>query len=135
LARPGTNHTYGIALGADGQPIWRDARNDPNIQSGRIGPGDGAPGLRRSDRERWHQIKPAVEHVEGHVAALMRRGDGPREAWLIVTRAPCEQVPYGCDRILPDILPFGRTIHIYVAQPDGPPRYWNSYTGNGRGVA
>jgi hypothetical protein len=75
-----------------------------------------------------------VEHVEGHVAAVMRGPDGPREVWLVVTRAPCEYVPFGCDRILGDILPAGSRLHVYVAQPDGPPRPWKTYTGNGRAV-
>jgi len=105
---PGTHHTYGIALDQAGHPIWTDANGDPNIQSGRVGPGAGAPGLRRDAPVRWHQTKSAIEHVEGHVAAVMRRPDAPRRVSLLLTRPPCPERPYGCRHMLLALLPRGR---------------------------
>jgi len=132
---PGTNHTYGIALDQAGSPIWTDANGDPNIQSGRIGPGAGAPGLRRDAETRWHQIKSAVEHVEGHIAAVMRRPGGPRHVSLLLTQPPCPQEPYGCKHILPALLPAGAMVDVYVAdRAGGSPKFYGSYTGTGEGV-
>jgi hypothetical protein len=131
---PGTNHTYGIALGADGQPIWRDTAGNPNIQSGRIGPGQGAPGLRREADTLWHQLKSATEHVEGHVAALMRRQDGPRAVSLALTQPPCSRRPYGCEYVVRSLLPRGSRLTVYVADRHGTPRYHGTFIGTGEGV-
>ncbi|MEN3612418.1 DddA-like double-stranded DNA deaminase toxin [Plantactinospora sp. ZYX-F-223] len=122
---PSGSKTAGILATADGKtrskPIW----------SGVQGPGANAPGLRRDDKtNQWHRLKSAVEHVEGHVAAIMRRGTGPKDAVLVVSQPPCPG-PYGCATILPALLPAGSRLAVYVVGTDGRTRYWKTYTGTG----
>jgi hypothetical protein len=78
-------------------------------------------------------MKSAVEHVEGHAAAVMRRPDGPDDAVLVVTRPPCPG-PLGCHTVLPAILPAGNRMTVYVVGGDGVTRHWATYTGTGEGT-
>jgi hypothetical protein len=135
--QPGTEHTFGIAMRPDGEPIWRDSGGDPNLMSGTQGPGKGGPGL-RTDHPfiSWHLMQTARQHVEGHTAALMRRPGGPAHVTLLVTQEPCEDWPNGCDRVLDAIIPLGSRLDVYVVDsPGAQPRYWDTYHGNGEGVA
>jgi hypothetical protein len=83
------------------------------------------------------QLVSVTDHVEGHVAALMRRPGTPRTSVLVVNNAPCAQIPFGCDRILPGILPAGSSLTIYVADPTavGGARFHRTYHGNGKAIA
>jgi len=55
-----------------------------------------------------------TDHVEGHVAARMRADDGPREVTLVINKAeaPCDDRPFGCDRLLPHIIPNGSRLTV-----------------------
>lgn len=88
--------------------------------------------LRTEDRPWDTKGNVALTHVEGHVAALMRKLGGPRKVSLVVTRDPCEG-PYGCDERLPDILPIGSMLAVYVRE-GGSLRYFKTYEGNGEAV-
>lgn len=74
-----------------------------------------------------------TDHVEGHVASEMRRPEGPKAVTLVINNEPCKARPFGCHWLLPDILPAGARLTVYVVGPDGP-RYHNTYVGTGRGV-
>ncbi|MFC6022806.1 DddA-like double-stranded DNA deaminase toxin [Plantactinospora solaniradicis] len=119
--------TVGMLATSDGavrsKPVW----------SGEEGPAAGAPGLRRDSPRRWHQNAAATQHVEGHVAAIMRRPEGPRHAVLVVSKRPCPG-ELGCHRLLPELLPKGATLTVYVAGKDASPRLWKTYLGTGEGV-
>lgn len=122
--------TTGIAFDRAGrrltaEPIW----------SGEDGPAAGAPGLRRDDPVYpWHQLNAALTHVEGHVAALMRAPDGPREVVLVLNNPPCTK-RMGCHRLLPGMIPEGSQVHVYLARPAGSAQFLRTYTGHGRGVS
>lgn len=119
--------TVGVLATVDGttrsRPIW----------SGEDGPAAGAPGLRRDSPRRWHQNAAATQHVEGHAAAIMRRPDGPRHAVLVVSKRPCPG-ELGCHRLLPELLPAGATLTVYMAGKDDTLRMWKTYLGTGKGV-
>ncbi|GAA3759537.1 hypothetical protein GCM10022225_51230 [Plantactinospora mayteni] len=114
-------------------PAQAGTRSKP-IWSGEDGPGQGAPGLRRDSPLRWHQMASATQHVEGHVAAVLRRPNAPKHAVLVVSAPPCGG-PKGCHRRLAEMLPEGTTLGVYVAGDDGTTTWWADYHGNGRGVA
>ncbi|MFV2083926.1 DddA-like double-stranded DNA deaminase toxin [Micromonospora sp. LOL_021] len=125
---PGGGKTAGVLALPDGRtrskPIW----------SGRQGPGAGAPGLRRDDKiNQWPRLKSAVEHVEGHAAAFMRRAGAPTEAVLVVSQPPCPG-PYGCNAVLPALLPVNSRLTVYLASADGQARLWKTYIGTGEGT-
>jgi hypothetical protein len=61
------------------------------------------------------------------------RAEGVRDATLIINQAPCDDEPWGCDRILPAILPPGCTLTVYVADADGV-RWHDTYRGTGKGI-
>ncbi|WP_460776798.1 DddA-like double-stranded DNA deaminase toxin [Micromonospora polyrhachis] len=126
---PRGSKTAAVLATVDGRtrsgPIW----------SGAQGPAAGAPGLRRDDRtNQWHRLKSAIEHVEGHAAAVMRRPNGPKDAVLVVSMPPCPG-PYGCATILPALLPADSRLSVYVVGADGQPRFWKTYIGTGEGTA
>lgn len=125
---PRGSKTAGVLTTADGRtrskPIW----------SGAQGPAAGGSGLRRDDTlNQWHRLKSAVEHVEGHAAAVMRRPNGPKDAVLVVSVPPCPG-PYGCNTILPALLPAESNLSVYVVGADGQPRFWRTYRGTGEGT-
>lgn len=125
---PRSNKTVGVLATADGltrsKPIW----------SGAHGPAAGALGLRRDDKiNQWHRLKSAVEHVEGHAAAIMRRPNGPKDAVLVVSAPPCPG-PYGCSTILSALLPADSRLSVYVMGADGRARFWRTYVGTGEGI-
>jgi len=111
------------------------ARRSAPIWSGERGPGTGGPGLRHDDSvNQWHRLKSALEHVEGHAAALMRRPNGPRDAVLVLSAPPCPG-PYGCDAILAALLPADSRLSVYVMGGDGQTRFWRGYIGTGEGTS
>lgn len=122
--------TVGMITDPEGRPL-----NTERILSG-VGPatappGQPSPGLRPDyPPAQW---EAALRHVEGHVAALMRAPSGPQNVVLVVSKAPCPP-PRGCQVILPRILPAESHLTVYVAERGKPPRYFDTYDGNGRGV-
>ncbi|HEY3505789.1 MAG TPA: DddA-like double-stranded DNA deaminase toxin [Actinocatenispora sp.] len=122
--RPPSTQTVGYLSGT---PL-----HDGRIISGADGPARDAPGLNPDyPVSRW---ETALKHVESHAAALLRHDDAPTEAVLVVSKEPCGG-PRGCQVVLPRILPSGTTLHVYLAEPDRPVRWYDSYPGNGRGLA
>ena len=73
-----------------------------------------------------------TDHAEGHVAARMR-AEHVRDVTLVLNQPPCDDEPWGCDRILPAILPPGYTVTVYVADADGV-RWHDTYRGTGKGI-
>jgi hypothetical protein len=103
------------------------------IESGRKGPAAGAPRLRRDDPAiPWRNLKSATQHVEGHVAALMRAPNGPRRVTLVTNNPPCPG-KRGCRALLPGMLPADAELSVYVSDAAGL-RLYRTYRGHGRGV-
>jgi hypothetical protein len=84
-------------------------------------------------RPRWRHLDVALTHVEGHVAAIMREPDGPKQVVLVVSREPCPG-ELGCRKLLPGMLPADAHLSVYVADRDGV-RYFDTYLGTGAGAA
>lgn len=126
---PRGKKTVGQVFAEDGT-AW-----GPEIWSGISGPGENAPGVRTDSRDpKYHELAPVLHHVEGHTAALMRRLNAPRRVTLLVSRDPCGG-EYGCDTMIPRVLPKGSQITVYVALENGTVRRWrNRFTGNGEGL-
>lgn len=121
--------TVGLLLDGEGNPLSNE------IWSGEDGPGRGAPRLRRDGPKPWAGMTPAKEHVEGHAAAILRQDDAPSGAVLVLTKKPCPG-RYGCRQLLPDLLPRGTTLRVYVVAEDGTVELFGKrpYRGNGLGV-
>ncbi|MEV6596113.1 DddA-like double-stranded DNA deaminase toxin [Actinoplanes sp. NPDC051346] len=118
----------GIAIGENGQALHLGA-----IVSGAVGQLVNNQATLRMEARPWNMRgNIALAHVEGHVAALMREQNGPRHVSLVITRDPCDG-PYGCDERLPDMLPAGSTLTLYVREGGGL-RFFKKYIGNGRVV-
>lgn len=75
-----------------------------------------------------------TNHVEGHVAARMRADNGPREVTLVINKTPCDDRPFGCDQLLPHIIPAGSRLTVYVVEAEGP-RFHRTYEGTGKAIA
>lgn len=76
-----------------------------------------------------------MDHVEPQAAAIMRRPGVPRDGILVVNNAPCGELdqPLMCDPLLPDILPEGSTLTVYLS--DGADTtFYRTYTGTGRRI-
>jgi hypothetical protein len=93
------------------------------------------------DSEAAADLKPAyqliattTDHVEAKLAARMRR-ENADEASLLVNNPPCEYTPYGCEQILPRLLPVAARLTVYVRDDDGQVRPWRTYVGNGKAIA
>jgi len=111
--------TSGIAF-IDGKQIPMRSGRDPNA----------AADLKPS----YRMIATTTDHLEAKLAAWMRR-EQTKEASLITNNAPCDYEPYGCDAILPRLLPAGSRLTVFVRDDDGQVRFWRTYTGNGRAIA
>jgi hypothetical protein len=121
--------TVGSAFDQDGQPlIGQDIMSGGELEPG-IPPTDTR--LRRDGK--WHRLESARTHVEGKVAAKMRK-DGQQRVSVIVTRPPCPG-PDGCRVRLRQVLPAGATLTVYVANPDGTARYFDTFLGTGEAVS
>jgi hypothetical protein len=123
--------TAGIATTAGGTPLHEGV-----VVNGTDGAlVDNAASIRTDDPViPWHQVSATRTHVEGHIAALMRQPEGPKEVVLVVNRPPCPG-QRGCRTLLPGMLPQGSRMHVYVAGEDGSVSLFRTYVGNGRGVA
>ncbi|WP_326550213.1 DddA-like double-stranded DNA deaminase toxin [Micromonospora sp. NBC_01813] len=108
----------------DGVITTTDGERISDVHSGKGGPGKGGPGLRPP----FTHYVSALDHAEGHAAAMMRTR-GITEATLYLNNTPCME-PMGCDRVLPYVLPKDATLTVY-----GPNRYVTVYRGNGKGLA
>ncbi|GAA3138608.1 DddA-like double-stranded DNA deaminase toxin [Kribbella aluminosa] len=75
--------TDGILIG-NGQP--------EDITSGRGGPGAGGPGLIGD----YRRMNSALDHVEGHVAAILRRAGASKDVTLYINNRPCVRHEVAC---------------------------------------
>lgn len=83
------------------------------------------------------------DHVEGHVAARIRRlhaaaadlgVEAPWDFTLVINNEPCAG-PVGCHRILRNILPQDSRLAVYVVRAaDGRPELHDVYVGEGRAL-
>lgn len=128
LRLPPGAKVVGIAAGEDGKPLYPDPL--VNGTGGQVV--DNAATLRRNELPWSQPSNIGLSHVEGHVAALMRRPGAPARVNLVVSREPCEG-RFGCNELLSDMLPAGSTLVVYV-RDGGDVRYFNTYHGNGRAV-
>lgn len=73
-----------------------------------------------------------MDHVEPHAAAIMRRPEAPRRAILVINNIPCHEAgkPLMCEPLLPDLLPVGSTLTVYVSDGNGT-QFHKTYTGTG----
>ena len=103
--------------------------------AGTLRSGD-APGARDGLRADWYPLAQVTrEHVEAHAAAMLRKPGSPNEAVLVINKPTCvsrgEYV--GCDELLPDMLPVGKSLAVYVT--DGTRTTLSkTYAGTGRGL-
>jgi len=144
LSYPGPK-TVGIITDHSGNSVRKDENGntlaDDQIWSGRTGPAQKLEGLRTDTREKMHQWFAVREHVEGHAAAWMRAQPGDQHVVLVVSRPPCPTPRPNrpgqatCQVALPQIIRRGSSLTVYVAEPGKPPRYFDTYRGNGRAVA
>ncbi|MEV0394134.1 DddA-like double-stranded DNA deaminase toxin [Polymorphospora rubra] len=82
----------------------------------------------------YRLIATTTDHLEAKLAARMRR-DHITDAVVLTNNPPCEYQPYGCERILPQLLPAGSRLTVYVSDDDGQVRHWRTYSGNGKAIA
>jgi len=79
------------------------------------------------------------QHAESKVAARMRRED-LREAELVIDNTVCGSNPHdldyawGCDRILPAILPAGSRLTVWVTRDGGQTWWKRTYIGTGERI-
>ena len=124
------------------------------LASGKLGPNQKKPGLKRYPEFRWG----TQNHVEAHVAALMRQDRSLRNVVLTLNNEPCGPAQprrnrrtgevlrgqdgnisykqYTCHEQVEAALPRGARLTIFVADgPDGQVRRWGTYVGTGEGIA
>ncbi|MGW0433690.1 DddA-like double-stranded DNA deaminase toxin [Micromonospora sp. NPDC003197] len=107
----------------------RHLNNEP-FSSGRLKAA--AHGL-RPVRGGGHPVT-VTDHVEGHVAARLRAENGPRDVTLVINKAPCDDRPFGCNQLLPHVIPSGTRLTVYVVDASGL-RLHRIYEGTGKGIA
>lgn len=120
------------------------------IRSGARGANKGRPGLRKD------YPLGTPNHVEAHVAALMRQNRDLRNVSLVLNNRPCgpdqpirvhatrdikrgpdgsvQYARYTCDEQLPAILPQGARLTVYVREPGRGLYQWKTYTGTGEAI-
>ncbi len=81
---------------------------ETDLISGKGGPADSMP----SDTPGMRSDMAVRSHVEAQAAALMRQ-EGLDEATLYINNTPCAGI-MGCDAMLPDMLPEGATLTVYI---------------------
>jgi hypothetical protein len=79
-------------------------------------------------------IATTTDHLEAKLAAQMRR-EQITHAVVLTNNPPCDYDPYGCEKILPRLLPAAAQLTVYVRDDDGQVRLWHTYTGNGKAIA
>ncbi|MFK4084637.1 DddA-like double-stranded DNA deaminase toxin [Kribbella sp. NPDC020789] len=114
-----TDPTHGILIG-NGSPDY--------IKSGQSGPGAGGPGLVVP----YRRMISALDHVEGHTAAILRRAGASKDVTLYLNNRPCPD-KMGCYAILEDLLPVGTKLTLYWPESDGLKS--DVFRGNGKGLA
>lgn len=108
----------GYVIAPNGSAIQvRSGRNPDNVS-------DLRPGYRPLS---W-------KHAEGRAARVIRK-HSVRRADLVINADPCDVPQVGCRDTLPYMLPDGATLTIWVRRNDGTIDYFDTYTGNGRGIA
>lgn len=123
---PRGGKTVGQLVLDDGQPWGLE------IWSGVDGPAQGAPGVRQDATIKpWFIMTAVIHHVEGHAAALLRRTGAPQRVNLVISQDPCEG-RNGCANVIPDVLPAGTRVNVYIADEDGTVRPWKDAKGNTR---
>ena len=75
----------------------------------------------------------AVDHAEGRAARQMRRY-AVTKADLVINDEPCNYPQVGCRDAVPEMLPEGSTLTIWVREADGSLRYFGTCRGNGKGI-
>ncbi|GAB1688794.1 DddA-like double-stranded DNA deaminase toxin [Krasilnikovia sp. M28-CT-15] len=128
LRLPPSAYVAGIALDQDGHELHPEPI--VNGAGGQIV--DNAATLVRKKAPWSRTGNVGLSHVEGHVAALMRERLELRRVRLVLTRKPCEG-DLGCDELLPDMLPEGSMLEVYVRE-GGQLRFHDRYVGNGKVV-
>ncbi|GLY33382.1 DddA-like double-stranded DNA deaminase toxin [Kineosporia sp. NBRC 101731] len=78
---------------------------------------------------RLRRATALLSHVESHVAAGMRRGRYSHETVLVINNRPCRN-QFGCDELLPYILPRDSQLHVYVSDEHGT-AHFKTYRGTG----
>lgn len=124
---PRGNKVVGLLFDENGESIGDE------IWSGVMGPARGAPGVRRDGPQPWHRYLSVTTHVEGHAAALLRRPGAPRQVTLVVSKDPCGN-DYGCAAVIPDVLPRGARVSVFVANEDRTVKRIVPFIGNGKGL-
>lgn len=83
--------------------------------SPRYAPVDPRDGIRRAAISR---LTPVSVHVEGQVAALLRKDGAPQDATLYLNNVVCrgENGGIGCHEILPAILPRGTRLTVFTVR-------------------
>lgn len=74
-----------------------------------------------------------MDHAESHLAAELRQPGAPTSVTMVINKVPCPGQE-GCDATLPDIIPAGTRVNVYVQDLHGL-RYYRVYYGNGKGIA
>jgi hypothetical protein len=77
-------------------------------------------------------MNSALDHVEGHVAAILRRAGASKDVTLYINNRPCPD-KMGCYAILGDLLPVGTKLTLYWPESDGLKS--DVFRGNGKGLA
>lgn len=115
LPLPGSQ-TVGYAVDEEGRPL-----HDLRLISGQTRwLGSVTEGLGRLPHDMaGHEV---LKHVEGQVAALMRRSGSPQDAVVFINKDMCDgRLGYpGCPEVLPKVLPEGSTLTVYEVDPATP---------------
>lgn len=78
-------------------------------------------------------------HVEGHVAARMRR-EGMAEGEVVLNNIPCgnrgydNDFPYTCEKLLRSVLPSGSRLTVWATQDGGQTWWHRTYVGTGERI-
>lgn len=71
-------------------------------------------------------------HAEAKAVAAVREASGDQHVTMAIDEEPCQGVK-GCDATLPDIIPAGSSITVYLRGGDSVSLY-RYCQGNGRGI-
>jgi hypothetical protein len=73
-----------------------------------------------------------MDHAEAKAAAAIRSATGDQHVKMVINKEPCQGVK-GCDATLPDIIPVGASVTVYLRGSEGV-SFYRHYEGNGRGI-
>jgi len=114
----------GRLYGADGSP-----HSDRVL---RARPPESSPFPPASVRERYRDATPNRGHIEGEVAATMRR-ERLRETTLYLNAEPCDNRGRGCKENTHAFLPEGSVLNIWAVNDDGS-RVFKRVNGTGEAI-